>query len=130
MGPLFKKFVEPGRLCLITYGPDAGKLCFIVDIITHTRIMIDGGTVTGVERQPIPLKWLKLTDKKIKLPRGSRTKTLKKALETSDVIDQFKESKMGKKLAFADAKHNLNDFERFQLMVAHKHRKNLMKGGT
>lgn len=28
--PLFTKFVEPGRLCLITYGPDAGKVGVLI----------------------------------------------------------------------------------------------------
>ncbi|ETW53957.1 hypothetical protein PFUGPA_03830 [Plasmodium falciparum Palo Alto/Uganda] len=44
---LFKRFVEPGRLCLIEYGPYAGKLCFIVDIVTITRVIVDGAFITG-----------------------------------------------------------------------------------
>jgi large subunit ribosomal protein L14e len=30
---VFTRFVEIGRVCLITNGPDAGKLCVIVDVV-------------------------------------------------------------------------------------------------
>jgi len=36
----FKKIVEVGRVVMITYGPDAGKLAVIVDIIDHGRVNI------------------------------------------------------------------------------------------
>jgi hypothetical protein len=39
---MFKRFVEAGRFCLITYGPDCGKTCVIVDIIDGTKVVIEG----------------------------------------------------------------------------------------
>lgn len=39
---MFTRFVEAGRFCLITYGPDCGKTCVIVDIIDGTKVIIDG----------------------------------------------------------------------------------------
>ena len=39
---MFKRFVEAGRFCLITYGPDCGKTCVIVDIIDGTKVIVDG----------------------------------------------------------------------------------------
>ncbi|GIX62699.1 60S ribosomal protein L14, putative [Babesia caballi] len=125
--PLFTKFVEPGRLCLITYGPDAGKLCFIVDVVTGTRILVDGAKVTGVERQQIPLTWIKLTDTKIALNRGAKTGALARAVKKHDALNAFKQTPMGKRLEYAERRKNLTDFERFKLMVAHKERRKLMK---
>ncbi|CDR94524.1 ribosomal protein L14, putative [Babesia bigemina] len=128
--PLFTKFVEPGRLCLITYGPDAGKLCFIVDVVTNTRVLVDGAKVTGVERQQMPITWIKLTDTKITLCRGAKTGALAKAIESQDAINAFKQTPLGKRLEFAERRKNLNDFERFKLMIAHKERRRLIKKST
>ncbi|EDO07404.1 putative ribosomal protein L14 [Babesia bovis T2Bo] len=125
--PLFKKFVEPGRLCLITYGPDAGKLCVIVDIVTNTRILVDGGMITGVERQQIPVTWIKLTDTKITLNRGAKTGTVGKAVKKFDALNAFKQTPLGKKLEIAERRKNLTDFERFKLSVAQKERRRLMR---
>lgn len=35
---LFQRFVEIGRIVLIQYGPDAGKLATIVDIVDQNRV--------------------------------------------------------------------------------------------
>lgn len=35
---LFTKFVEIGRVCLVNYGPDRGKLCVILDVIDGNRV--------------------------------------------------------------------------------------------
>ncbi|KAK1443348.1 60S ribosomal protein L14 like protein [Babesia gibsoni] len=125
--PLFKKFVEPGRLCLITYGPDAGKLCFIVDVVTNTRVLVDGAKYTDVERQQLPITWIKLTDTKIVLNRGAKSGALARAIKEQDAINAFKQTPMGKRLEFAERRKNLNDFERFKVMVAHKERRKIMK---
>jgi hypothetical protein len=34
----FTRFVEIGRVCLINFGADAGKLCTIVDILDGQRV--------------------------------------------------------------------------------------------
>ena len=60
----FKRYVELGRVCLINYGEEAGKLCTIVDVIDNNRVLVDGPD-TGVKRQPINLKRIQLTDIKI-----------------------------------------------------------------
>ena len=59
----FVRFVEVGRVCLINYGPDAGKLCTIVNIIDNNRVLVDGPEdVTGVHRHALNLKRVQLTD--------------------------------------------------------------------
>lgn len=93
---LFTRFVEPGRLCRIQFGPDTGKMCFIVDVINMNRVLIDGPT-TEVARQSIPLKRLGLTDFKAKIPRGARTGTIKKILEKDTSIESFNKTTYGQK---------------------------------
>jgi large subunit ribosomal protein L14e len=34
----FTRFVEVGRVALINYGPDAGKLCVILEIVDQKRV--------------------------------------------------------------------------------------------
>ena len=59
----FKRFVEIGRIGLITYGPDAGKLCTIVDVIDNNRVLVDGPEpITGVHRHALNIKRMQLTD--------------------------------------------------------------------
>jgi len=36
--PLFRRFVQIGRLCVISQGPDEGKLCTIVDVVDRNRV--------------------------------------------------------------------------------------------
>ena len=35
---VFTRFVEVGRVCLINYGPDAGKLCTIIDFVDSKKV--------------------------------------------------------------------------------------------
>ncbi|VWU52982.1 60S ribosomal protein L14, putative [Hepatocystis sp. ex Piliocolobus tephrosceles] len=121
---LFKRFVEPGRLCLIEYGPYAGKLCFIIDVVTITRVIVDGGFVTGVPKMIIPLKRLKLLGEKIKINKNCKSTTLKKNILSSKVLDTFKESNLGKKMVIKKKRDLATDFERFQIYYAKKLLKN------
>lgn len=62
----FTRFVEIGRVGLISYGPDMGKLCTIVNVIDHNRVLVDGPEeMTGVRRHELNLKRLMLTDLKV-----------------------------------------------------------------
>lgn len=124
---LFTRFIEPGRLCYIQCGPDEGKLCFIVEIITLNRVLIDGAGKTGVARQQIPIKRLLLTDFKVKMSRGVRRCTLKNIVEKDDVISKFYESNLGKKILRKKARLEMTDYERFSVMAIRKQRRAIMK---
>lgn len=63
---VFKRYVEIGRIVLISYGPDAGKLATIIDIIDQNRVLLDGPEkLTGVHRHEINVKRITLTDMKV-----------------------------------------------------------------
>ncbi len=69
----FKRYVEIGRVCLIEYGEDAGKLAAIVDVVDINRVLVDGPT-TGVSRQAINIKRIRLTDIKISAKHNASQK--------------------------------------------------------
>mmetsp|Transcript_76692 Transcript_76692/g.248265 ORF Transcript_76692/g.248265 Transcript_76692/m.248265 type:complete len:135 (+) Transcript_76692:78-482(+) len=118
MPPMFTRFVEPGRLTLITYGPCEGKLCTIIDIVDQGRVIVDGPyDITGVKRHMMPIKRLMLTDLRCKLDFGAREKALRKALEREDIMNKWSQTNYAKKLKAKEARRTMTDFERFKLMV-------------
>ncbi|KAJ3333317.1 60S ribosomal protein L14 [Blyttiomyces sp. JEL0837] len=119
---VFTKFVEVGRVVLVNYGPFAGKLAVIVDIVDHSRVLVDGPT-TGVPRQVLSFKRLSLTDIVVKVPRTAGTVSVKKALEKQDLLGLWNKTAWAKKLAARDARSKLTDFDRFKLMVARKQKR-------
>ncbi|GAW82918.1 60S ribosomal protein L14 [Plasmodium gonderi] len=123
---LFKRFVEPGRLCLIEYGPYAGKLCFVVDIVTLTRVIVDGAFVTGVPRMIIPLKRLKLLKERIKINKNCKSGFLRKTIKSTKILEEFKKSNLGKKMIFKKKRDMATDYERFQIYHAKRELKKKM----
>mmetsp|Transcript_60538 Transcript_60538/g.187554 ORF Transcript_60538/g.187554 Transcript_60538/m.187554 type:complete len:133 (-) Transcript_60538:118-516(-) len=125
---MFKRFVEPGRLALITYGPCAGKMCTIIDIVDQQRVVVDGPQdVTGVARHMMPIRRLSLTDFKSDIIRGAREKTLRLGLEKGEVLKKWGATSWAKKLKAREARENMTDFERFKLMMAKKKRSKAIK---
>ncbi|VTZ66475.1 60S ribosomal protein L14, putative [Plasmodium chabaudi chabaudi] len=123
---LFNRYVEPGRLCLIEYGPYAGKLCFIVDIITITRVIVDGAGITGVPKTIMPIKRLKLLKQRVKINANAKTGMLKKEVEKSKVLEEFNKSNLGKKIMIKKKRDKATDYERFQIYYASKELKKKM----
>mmetsp|Transcript_19588 Transcript_19588/g.33620 ORF Transcript_19588/g.33620 Transcript_19588/m.33620 type:complete len:140 (+) Transcript_19588:74-493(+) len=119
----FHRFVEIGRVALVNYGADTGKLCTILDVIDQNRVLIDGPfPVTGVKRQQIPIRWLALTDFKVHIGRATRNKALVKAFNGSAITTKFAQSAFGKKLAAKTKRAAMTDFDRFKVMLAKKKR--------
>ncbi|CAE8615379.1 unnamed protein product [Polarella glacialis] len=126
--PMFTRFVQAGRLALITYGPCAGKMCTIVDIVNQKQVLVDGPeSVTGVPRHMMPVKRLSLTDFRVVVRRGCREKTLKKALTKDETMKKWSESSWAKKLQAKETRQKMTDFDRFKLMVAKKKRSQAVK---
>ncbi|KAK4515808.1 DNA replication endonuclease-helicase Dna2 [Mucor velutinosus] len=111
----FKRQVEVGRVVLINYGADAGKLAVIIDIVDHNRALIDGPT-TGVTRQAFPFRRMVLTPLVLKnLPRAIGQSALKKALEKDETVEKWAKTAWAKKLEQRKVRANLTDFDRFKL---------------
>ena len=112
---VFKRFVEVGRVIVINYGPLTGKLAVIVDILTTTKVLIQG-LKGGVRRQELSLRRVTLTDHKVEIKRGAKKEEVLKAVEAYKLDEKFKKSNFAKKLELRQKRANLTDFDRFKVM--------------
>jgi large subunit ribosomal protein L14e len=115
----FKRYMEVGRVVLINYGPDAGKLATVIDIVDQNKCLVDGPE-TGVARQVISFRRIVMTDLTVKIQRNARQSTLIKAWKEGETMKAWENSSWAKKLASRKKRASLNDFDRFKVMVAKK----------
>ncbi|PWZ00862.1 putative RPL14B-ribosomal protein [Testicularia cyperi] len=122
----FKRYVEVGRVVLVEEGPSAGKLAVVVEVIDHNRAIIDGPT-TGVPRQPFAYKNLTLTKLTVPgLPRSAGTPAVKKFFDKAEILDKWTQSGWAKKRAAIKARRETSDFDRFNIMLLKKQRRNVL----
>ncbi|KAH9801587.1 Ribosomal L14e domain-containing protein [Citrus sinensis] len=114
-------YVEIGRVALVNYGKDYGKLVVIVDVLDQNRALINAPDMV---RSQMNFKRLSLTDIKIDINRVPKKKSLIEAMEKADVKNKWENSSWGKKLIVQKRRAALNDFDRFKLMLA-----KIKKGG-
>ena len=100
---------------VINYGPYAGKLAVIVDILNTTRVLVHGPK-EGVRRQEISLRRITLTDFKLDIKRGIHKEALEKAITEYKLDEKFKQSVYAKKIERRLKRANLTDFDRFKVM--------------
>ena len=106
-----------GRVVLINYGPNEGKIAVVVDLINQNRVLIEGPGL-GVCRQSISTKRLTLTKFRIKdYTIGDSSSSLRKKIEAFNLQEKFGASGIGKKIKKQKRRAELNDFERFKAMV-------------
>ncbi|KAJ1398941.1 Translation protein SH3-like domain superfamily [Sesbania bispinosa] len=110
----FKRYVEIGRVALINYGKEYGRLVVIVDVIDQNRALVDA---PDMGRSQMNFKRLSLTDIKIDIKRIPKKKDLIKAMEAADVKNKWENSSWGRKLIVRKRRAALNDFDRFKLML-------------
>uniref|UniRef100_A0A7S3BSD8 Large ribosomal subunit protein eL14 domain-containing protein n=1 Tax=Prasinoderma singulare TaxID=676789 RepID=A0A7S3BSD8_9VIRI len=111
----FRRYVELGRVAMVNYGPDYGKLVVIVDFIDQNRALVDA---PGMVRCQYNFKRLGLTDQVISVGKTPSKEELKAAWDSADVAGTFAASSWGKKLAKRKAKVESTDFSRYKDMVA------------
>ncbi|XP_034255971.1 60S ribosomal protein L14 isoform X3 [Thrips palmi] len=117
----FQRFVEVGRVAYVASGPLKGKLVAIVDVIDQTRVLIDGPE-TGVPRQQIRINEIHLTKFKVTFPHSARTKVVRKAWIDGEVQKKWEESKWCKRAENSAKRREMNDYDRFKLRGARRHR--------
>ncbi|GKT25485.1 Ribosomal protein L14 like protein [Aduncisulcus paluster] len=118
---VFQRFVQIGRLSLINFGKQQGKVVVILDIVDKNRVIVEG---PGVPRRVLSVKRITLTPHVVSIPRGVRSGLLLKKLEEQKTVELFQQSSWGKKLAHMERRKELTDFERFK--VAHLKRQRAM----
>ncbi|KAK3417288.1 hypothetical protein EUGRSUZ_H03028 [Eucalyptus grandis] len=109
------RYIEIGRVALINYGKDYGRLVVIVDVVDQNRALVDAPDMV---RSQMNFKRLSLTDIKIDIKRVPRKSTLIKAMQEADVQGKWDKSSWGRKLIVQKKRASLNDFDRFKLMLA------------
>ena len=112
---VFRRFVEVGRVIIVNYGPLVGKLAVIVDILTTTKVLVQG-LKGGIRRQELSLRRVTLTDYKIDIKRGAKREEVFKALDAYKLDEKFKNSTYAKKCEQRQKRANLTDFDRFKVM--------------
>ncbi|KAH9656157.1 60S ribosomal protein L14-2 [Citrus sinensis] len=115
----FKRYVEIGRVALVNYDKDYGKLVVIVNVLDQNRALVDAYDMVRSQ-----MKRLSLTDIKININRVPRKKSLIEAMEKADVKNKWENSSWGRKLTVQKRRAALNDFDRFKVMFA-----KIKKGG-
>lgn len=89
--------------------------------------MIDGPT-TDVPRQSFPFKHITLTPFKLtKLPRAAGSGVVKKELEKEAIVEKWNKSTWAQKRAAIEKRRSLNDFARFNVMIAKKQRTDVVR---
>ena len=109
----FKRFVEIGRVIIINYGPLRNKLAVVVDVLSTTKLLIDG---VQVRRQELSLNRVTLTDIKIDIERSANHAAVVKAYNEGKVEENFQKTSFAKKLVVRNIRRNLTDFDRFKVM--------------
>lgn len=109
-----RTFVEIGRVVYLNHGKYRGKLCTIVNVVDQNRAVVDGPS-TGVPRQAVAFKHMRLTRQKIRVPMGTSTKVIRRAWEKNEVTEKWQKSAFAQKLAARKLKANMNDFDRFKV---------------
>eukprot|EP00903_Cladosiphon_okamuranus_P005810 g5754.t1 len=115
----FTRFVEIGRVVLVNYGPDEGKLAVILDVADNNKALVEGPD-TGVGRQLIPFKRLALTDFKLPIQRNARIGTIRAAAKAEDLHAKWEATSLAKKKARKLKRASMTDLDRFKVMVARK----------
>ncbi|KAH8913674.1 ribosomal protein [Atractiella rhizophila] len=126
----FKRYVQVGRVVLLTEGKDSGKLAVIVEIIDHNRALIENpSSTTPVPRQAYSYRRLLLTPLVLSIPRAIGSAGLKKAWEKSDIPSKWESSTWAKKRLAQEKRKNMTDFERFEVRLLKKQRQGLIGAG-
>ncbi|KAJ5071366.1 60S ribosomal protein L14 [Anaeramoeba ignava] len=123
-----EKYIEIGRVALITYGPFTNRTCVIIDVIDQNKVLVDGPSkVNHVPRHAISIKRITLTNLKVKIPHGAKLKTLMKAYEKADIANKWKNSAWGKKLLIRQKRASLSDFGRFKINIKKQEKNKIIK---
>ncbi|MHA1754074.1 MAG: 50S ribosomal protein L14e [Candidatus Odinarchaeia archaeon] len=81
-----------GRICVKTYGREAGKKCVIIDVVDKNFVLVTGPKeLTGVRRRRSNIKHLEPTPVTIKIKKGADDKEILDVLKKENQLDFMKE---------------------------------------
>ncbi|KAH8885770.1 hypothetical protein GQ53DRAFT_751107 [Thozetella sp. PMI_491] len=115
--------IEVGRIVVLP----TGGLAAIVEVIDHKRALVDGPSSDpklATPRGPVSFSNVLISQLSIpKLPRGSRTGTVKAAWAKAEIDSKWAETNWAKKKLQQERRRALTDFDRFKVMRLKKQRR-------
>ena len=115
----FKRFLEVGRIIIINFGPDRGKIGIIVDLIDKNRSFIDG----WAGRQIINNKRITLTKTIVKINKNMTSQKIKAELNKNFYLfEKINQSLWFQKRFLSEKKNLFNDFDKFKYMIGKKNK--------
>ena len=124
---MFNRFVEVGRVAMVTYGPYSGQWVCIVDIIDQSRALVDN-PLLSIPRHPLSYRRMHLTDILIeKVPRGIGSAALKSKLVKSKFVeDKWSGCVWDRKEGKRVTRSAMSDFDRFKVKLAKQARRKVL----
>jgi len=82
--------IEVGRICVKTYGREAGKKCVIVDVIDKNFVLVTGPTsVNKVKRRKANVNHIEPTQEKIEIKRSAADEEIVNALKSAGKLEDM-----------------------------------------
>jgi large subunit ribosomal protein L14e len=82
--------IEVGRICVKTFGREAGKKCVIVDVIDKNFVLITGPkSINKVKRRKANVNHVEPTAEKIEVNRGATDEEVAEALKTAGKLEEM-----------------------------------------
>ncbi len=82
--------IEVGRICVKTYGREAGKKCVIVDVIDKNFVLVTGPkSINRVKRRKANVSHIEPTQEKIEIKRGAADEEIVEALKSAGKLDDM-----------------------------------------
>lgn len=85
--------IEVGRICIKTYGREAGKKCVIIDVIDKNFVLITGPKgINKVKRRKANVNHIEPTQQKIEIKRGAADEEIIEALKSAGKLEDMAKS--------------------------------------
>lgn len=85
--------IEVGRICIKTYGREAGKKCVIVDVIDKNFVLITGPKgINKVKRRKANVNHLEPTQEKLEIKRDAADEEVVEALKSAGKLEDMAKS--------------------------------------
>ena len=82
--------IEVGRICVKTFGREAGKKCVIVDVIDKNFVLITGPkSLSKVKRRKANVNHIEPTEEKIDIKRGAVDEEIVQALKAAGKMEEI-----------------------------------------
>ncbi|VDO93213.1 unnamed protein product [Soboliphyme baturini] len=120
----YNLMVRIGRVCIITDGPQKGKLVAIVNIIDANRALCQG---PGVPRGAFKFRNLRLTKFLLNIHHLISPKKLMAIWKAEKINEKFAETTFAKKRKMFELRSKLSDYERYKLRKAKQMRNRIIR---